>query len=67
MEETFYGAVRAVLNDARATAYRAVNFAITEVYWRIGHLIVEHCRLLSKIENTDVRTWYIIKQNCRPE
>ena len=39
--ETFYDSVRAVLNDTRTNAYRAVNFAMVEAYWRIGHLIVE--------------------------
>ena len=116
--ETFYDTVRAVLNDTRATAYRAVNFAMVEAYWCIGHPIVEeeqqgnsraeygsgllkyltqrltddfgkgfderemrrirqfyllfpirdavrpeltwtHYRLLSKIENTGARTWYM--------
>lgn len=126
MEMTFYDTVRAVLSDARAIAYRAVNFAMVEAYWRIGHLIVEeeqqgnsrveygsgllkylaqrltddfgkgytetslkymrlvyqafpirhilrdelswsHYRLLTKIENTSARTWYMIEQNRRPE
>ena len=39
--ERFYDNVRAVLSDARTNAYRAVNFAMVEAYWRIGHLIVE--------------------------
>ena len=39
--ETFYDTVRTVLNDARTNAYRTVNFAMVEAYWRIGHLIVE--------------------------
>ena len=39
--ETFCEAIRNVLNDARQTAYRAVNFAVIEAYWRIGHMIVE--------------------------
>ena len=126
MEMTFYDTVRVVLSDTRATAYRAVNFAMVEAYWRIGHLIVEeeqqgnsraeygsgllkylaqrltddfgkgytetslkymrfvyqafpirhilrdelswsHYRLLTKIENTSARTWYMIEQNRRPE
>ena len=39
--ETFYDNIRAVLSDARTNAYRAVNFAMVEAYWQIGHLIVE--------------------------
>ena len=116
--KTLYDSVRAVLTDARTNAYRAVNFAMVEAYWRIGHLIVEeeqqgnsraeygtgllkylaqrltadfgkgynetslkymrlvyqafpirhtlrdelswsHYRLVSKIENTDARIWYV--------
>lgn len=39
--KTFYKNVRAVLSDTRTSAYRAVNLAMVEAYWRIGHLIVE--------------------------
>ena len=38
---TFYATIQAVLHDARQTAYRTVNFAMVEAYWRIGYLIVE--------------------------
>jgi hypothetical protein len=37
-----YGEIRAVLGRARSSAYRAVNLAIVQAYWRIGCLIVEH-------------------------
>lgn len=36
-----YTAIRTVLEQARATAYRAVNFAMVQAYWQIGYLIVE--------------------------
>ena len=37
-----YGEIRAVLEQARASAYRAVNFAMVQAYWQVGRLIVEH-------------------------
>ncbi len=37
----FYQAVRDVLNAARSNAYRAVNFAMVEAYWKVGRMIVE--------------------------
>jgi predicted nuclease of restriction endonuclease-like (RecB) superfamily len=37
-----YGQVRAVLEQARASAYRAVNFAMVQAFWQVGRLIVEH-------------------------
>lgn len=37
----FYKAVTEILQDARRTAYRAVNFAMIEAYWNIGRMIVE--------------------------
>lgn len=39
--DNFYVSIRAILNDARTNAYRAVNFAMVEAYWTIGRLIVE--------------------------
>jgi len=30
-----------VLEEARSTAYRAVNFAMVQAYWYIGRIIVE--------------------------
>lgn len=38
---TFYDSIKAVLNEARTNAYRAVNFAMVEAYWYIGKLIVD--------------------------
>lgn len=37
-----YLSIRQVLEQARASAYRAVNFAMVQAYWRVGYLIVEH-------------------------
>lgn len=37
-----YQEVRSILIEARQSAYRAVNFAMVQAYWRIGYLIVEH-------------------------
>jgi len=40
--DTLYQEIRAVLEKARSTAYRAVNFAMIRAYWQVGYLIVEH-------------------------
>ncbi|MFH1043513.1 MAG: DUF1016 N-terminal domain-containing protein [Pseudomonadota bacterium] len=40
--ESLYREVRSVLERARTSAYRAVNFAMVRTYWQIGRLIVEH-------------------------
>lgn len=37
----FYQSVAEVLHNARANAYRAVNFAMVEAYWQIGRMIIE--------------------------
>ena len=37
-----YREIRSVLEQARASAYRAVNFAMVQAYWQVGRLIVEH-------------------------
>ena len=36
-----YGAIRQVLETARRSAYKAVNFAMVQAYWQIGRRIVE--------------------------
>jgi len=36
-----YKAVKEILEEARSTAYRAVNFAMVQAYWNIGKVIVE--------------------------
>lgn len=40
--EPLYQEIRAVLESARADAYRAVNAAMVQAYWQVGRLIVEH-------------------------
>jgi len=40
--EPLYREIRAVLESARAGAYRAVNVAMVQAYWNVGRLIVEH-------------------------
>ena len=40
MKEAFYSDIREILESARSNAYRAVNFAMVEAYWRIGERIV---------------------------
>lgn len=37
-----FRSIRDVLEQARASAYRAVNFAMVQAYWQVGYLIVEH-------------------------
>jgi len=39
--ENIYFKVKDVLDTARATAYKAVNFAMVQAYWNIGMIIVE--------------------------
>ena len=40
-KSNLYDAVRQVLETARQSAYKAVNFAMVQAYWQIGRLIVE--------------------------
>ena len=40
--EPLYQEIRAILESARAGAYRAVNAAMVQAYWHVGRLIVEH-------------------------
>src|SRR3970282_1300502 len=42
LAEPLYREIRAVLESARAGAYRAVNAAMVQAYWNVGRLIVEH-------------------------
>ncbi len=39
---SLYREIQDILEDARHSAYRAVNFAMVRAYWQIGCLIVEH-------------------------
>ena len=36
-----YRDIKSILEEARSTAYRAVNFSMVVAYWRIGRVIVE--------------------------
>ncbi|MCI0487155.1 MAG: DUF1016 N-terminal domain-containing protein [Blastocatellia bacterium] len=36
-----YRSIARILEEARATAYRAVNSAMVQAYWQIGRIIVE--------------------------
>jgi len=38
--DELYSRIREVLTQARGHAYRAVNFAMVQAYWQIGHIIV---------------------------
>ena len=39
--DTLYSQVKSILEDARKSAYRAVNFTMVLAYWEIGRIIVE--------------------------
>ncbi len=39
--EPIYQSIRAILENARVNAYKAVNFAMVRAYWNIGKVIVE--------------------------
>ena len=39
--ETTYQNIREILERARNTAYRTVNFAMVQAYWQIGRIIVQ--------------------------
>jgi predicted nuclease of restriction endonuclease-like (RecB) superfamily len=39
--DTTYQSIKAILEKARSTAYRAVNVAMVQAYWGIGRVIVE--------------------------
>lgn len=39
--ESIYGRLREILETARSSAYRAINFAMVQAYWNIGKVIVE--------------------------
>ena len=47
-----YGAIRQVLETARQSAYKAVNFAMVQAYWQIGRLIVEDEKTAKTVQNT---------------
>lgn len=39
--DTIYPEIKSILEDARRSAYRAVNFTMVRAYWEIGKVIVE--------------------------
>src|SRR3989344_1104806 len=39
--KTIYETIRQIIEEARSTAYRAVNFAMVKAYWQIGKVIVD--------------------------
>jgi len=39
--DAVYSGIKKILEEARSTAYRAVNFAMVQEYWNIGRVIVE--------------------------
>lgn len=39
--DTIYSEIKLILEDARKSAYRAVNFTMVLAYWEIGRVIVE--------------------------
>jgi hypothetical protein len=39
--QQIYERIKAILSDARARAYRAINTAMVAAYWEIGRVIVE--------------------------
>jgi len=39
--DTTYQNIKAIVEKARNTAYRAVNFAMVQAYWEVGRIIVE--------------------------
>lgn len=45
---SLYSEIKRILEDARQSAYRSVNFAMVLAYWEIGKRIVEHEQLGKK-------------------
>ncbi len=39
--DAVYSGIKKILEEARSTAYRAVNFSMVQAYWNIGRVIVE--------------------------
>lgn len=42
VDDDIYEEIKSALLIARKRAYEAVNFSMVQVYWQIGHIIVEH-------------------------
>lgn len=39
--DAIYSGIKKILEEARNTAYRAVNFSMVQAYWNIGRVVVE--------------------------
>lgn len=39
--DAVYSGIKKILEEARSTAYRAVNIAMVQAYWNIGRVVVE--------------------------
>ena len=42
LNNPLYDTIKAILTEARQSAYRTVNFTMVQAYWEIGKQIVEH-------------------------
>lgn len=40
-QDSFYEDIKSILQEARDTAYKSVNFIMVEAYWNVGKKIVE--------------------------
>jgi len=41
VDNSLYAKIKAILEQARSNAYRAINFSMVLAYWEIGKKIVE--------------------------
>lgn len=41
-QNNLYKVIKTILDEARQSAYRAVNFTMVIAYWEVGKVIVEH-------------------------
>ena len=64
--ESLYRDIRAVLESARSSAYRAVNTAMVQAYWQVGRLIVEHEQGGRNAQPTARRCWTSCRNGSPP-
>ena len=50
--DSIYREIKAILEEARQSAYRAINFTMVQAYWEIGKRIVEHEQAGKKEQGT---------------
>ena len=62
LNNPLYAAIKAILTEARQSAYRAVNFTMLQAYWEIGKQIVEH----EQGGNEKPRVWECIIKRLIP-